>query len=577
MPKVSRRSARSGRHGSSAAEPAERREIPVCAAALRFGIAALAAALVTAPSVAAPDRPACTTPVVTTPSGRFCGLAVKVGDAGGTAEVDAYQGIRYGTAQRWHAPVAVAPSTGLFAATRFGPICPQVREDGLAQSEDCLWLNLWTPTRSSVKRLPVMVFIHGGAFVTGAGSLPVYDAARLAARGDVVVVTLNYRLGALGFLAGGNGAGRLAGNFGFRDQQLALGWVAKNIRSFGGDPAKVTIFGESAGAISVGVHLVAPASRSLFRNALMESDPYGIPLKNPAQADNIRQQFDQTPPAQACGGRLSCLDRLPAATIVKAQGQVLPLVPVLAGRLGEILAWAPFVDRQLIAEQPNQAAITRPLIAGTNRDEGTLFVDEALPASGLSDFEYGALVTALFKLDAPAILLAPRYQPDGRTNLVPLANIVGDYFFSCATRHVLGRAKGAAFGYAFDHPPSYAVWPGAPTACQPGPGPNRGRVCHTLELPFVFRNPITVTLPPGQQHFTPAEARLVDRISAYWTGLAGDGDPNSRTPTPPAWPRYRAAGIRQVLNLRISQTDDAALSCPLWDKIGYGPGAISLY
>jgi carboxylesterase type B len=551
-------------------------------AAIRCGIAALAAALVlgplvAAPAAAAPDRPACTTPPATTSSGRFCGLAVKVIDEGGTAEVDAYEGIRYAIAKRWHAPVAVPASPGLFAATRFGPICPQEREDELAQSEDCLFLNLWTPTRSGVKRLPVMVFIHGGAFVTGGGSLPVYDGARLASRGDVVVVTLNYRLGALGFLAGGNGADRLAGNFGFRDQQLALEWVAANIRSFGGDPAKLTIFGESAGAISVGVHLVAPGSRGLFRNAIIESNPYGIPLKTLVQADNIRQQFDRTPAAKTCGGRLSCLDRLPAATIVRAQGQVLPLQPVLTGRLGEILAWAPFVDRMLIPRQPNRAAIARPLIAGTNRDEGTLFVDEALPSTGLNDLEYGALVAALFKLNAPAILLAPRYRPDGTTNLVPLANIVGDYFFSCATRHVLRHAKGAAFGYAFDHPPSYPVWPGAPAACQPGSGPNRGRVCHALELPFVFRNPVTLTLPPRQRRFTPAEERLVDRISAYWTGLAGDGDPNSGMPTPPTWRRFGVPGTRQVLNLRISQTDDAALSCPLWDTVGYGPGAISLY
>jgi carboxylesterase type B len=553
------------------------------AAALRFVSAGLAFAFFSAaaaPVVVAaepPNRPACTTPPVTTPSGRFCGRAVKVTDDGGTAEADAYRGIRYATAKRWHAPAAVPASPGLFAATRFGPICPQVREDSLAQSEDCLFLNLWTPTRSRVKRLPVMVFIHGGAFVTGAGSLPVYDGARLASRGDVVVVTLNYRLGAIGFLAGGNGANRLAGNFGFEDQQSALEWVAKNVRSFGGDPAKVTIFGESAGAISVGVHLVAPASRPLFRGAIIESNPYGIPLKTPGQADNIRQHFNNTPAAQACGGRLACLDRLPAATIVRAQGQVLPLQPVLTGRLGEILAWAPFVDGGLIAGQPNQAAITRPLIAGTNRDEGTLFVDEALPSTGLNDLEYGALVATLFKLNAPAILLAPRYQPDGTTNLVPLANIVGDYFFSCATRHVLGRAKGAVFGYAFDHPPSYAVWPGAPAACQPGSGPNRGRVCHALELPFVFRNPITITLPQTQHRFTPAEEQLVDRISAYWTGLASDGDPNSGTPMPPNWPRYGSPGTRQVLNLRISQTNDAALSCPLWDKIGYGPDAISLY
>jgi carboxylesterase type B len=548
-----------------------------------IALAAVASALAAGsarPAAAASDpstRPACTTPPVSTPSGRFCGLAVAVKDEGGSFEADAYKGVRYGNAKRWTVPTPVAAAAGLVKATAFGPICPQAPADGINQSEECLYLNLWTPTRSGVKNLPVMVFIPGGAFVSGAGSLPVYDGARLAVRGAVIVVTLNYRLGALGFLAGGSGADRLAGNYGFADQQLALRWVRRNVRSFGGDPAKITIFGESAGAISVGAHLVAPASRSLFRSALMESNPYGIPFKTPSQADKIRTEFDATPDAAACRGRRACLAKLPAATIVEAQGEVLPILPVLAGQLGAILAWAPYVDGLLIAGQPNRAAISRPLIAGTNRDEGTLFVDAAIP-KGLSNAKYELLVADVFGLQtALQILAEARYRPDGKSNLVPLADLVGDYFFSCATRHVLSDAKGARFGYAFDHPPSYAVWPTAPPACQPGAGPNRGRVCHTFELPFVFRNAVAFTLPPVQHRFTPKEQVLVDAISAYWTGFAAAGDPNAGAGAPPDWPRYGAPGTRQVLDLTIAQTKDAALNCPLWDKIGYDEGTASIY
>ncbi len=542
-----------------------------------FAVASTVAALSARPAAAASDpstRPACTTPTVSTPAGRFCGLAVTVKDEGGAFAADAYEGIRYGNAKRW-TPSTPVPASGLVKATAFGPICPQPRGDGTNQSEECLYLNLWTPTGSDAKSLPVMVFIHGGSFVSGAGSLPIYDGARLAVRGEVIVVTLNYRLGALGFLAGGSGADRLAGNYGFRDQQLALQWVRKNIGGFGGDPTRITIFGESAGAMSVGAHLVAPGSRGLFSNALMESNPYGVPFKTRSGADKIRSEFDTMTVAAGCRGRLACLAKLPAGTIVRAQDEVVPL-QAFAGELGSILAWAPYVDDRLIAGQPNQAQIARPLIAGTNRDEGTLFVGEAIP-KGLSNAEYELLVADVFGLNAALILFEPRYQPDGKGNLVPLANLVGDYFFSCATRHVLGNAKSARFGYAFDHPPSYAVWPSAPPACRPGAGPDRGRVCHTFELPYVFRNPITFTLPPKQHRFTPAEQDLVDAISAYWTGFAAAGDPNAGGGAPLDWPRYGASGTRQVLDLTISQTTDAELNCPLWDKIGYDPAAASIY
>ena len=367
-----------------------------------FAVASTVAALSARPAAAASDpstRRACTTPTVSTPAGRFCGLAVTVTDEGGAFAADAYEGIRYGNAKRW-TPSTPVPASGLVKATAFGPICPQDLGDGTNQSEECLYLNLWTPTRSGAKSLPVMVFIHGGSFVSGAGSLPIYDGARLAVRGEVIVVTLNYRLGALGFLAGGSGADRLAGNYGFRDQQLALEWVSRNISGFGGDPTRITIFGESAGAMSVGAHLVAPGSRGLFSNALMESNPYGVPFKTRSGADKIRSEFDTMTVAAVCGGRLACLAKLRAGTIVRAQDEVVPL-QAFAGELGSILAWAPYVDDRLIAGQPNQAQIARPLIAGTNRDEGTLFVGEAIP-KGLSNAEYELLVADVFGLNARA-------------------------------------------------------------------------------------------------------------------------------------------------------------------------------
>jgi para-nitrobenzyl esterase len=190
---------------------------------------------------------------VDAPAGKVCGLAIAAPATTGRA-LYSYRGIPYALPPvadlRWAPPQPYPRWRHLRPATSFGAICPQ---DGVAtgDSEDCLFLNIWTP-RAAVERderLPVMVFIHGGYFVYGAGSLPLYDGSYLAASGNVVVVTLNYRLGSLGFLAVPELG--LTGNYGILDQRLALRWVAKNIAAFGGDPRKVTIFGESAGAMSV--------------------------------------------------------------------------------------------------------------------------------------------------------------------------------------------------------------------------------------------------------------------------------------------------------------------------------------
>jgi carboxylesterase type B len=531
----------------------------------------------TSDAAAAPAAPpACTTPPVSTPAGRFCGLALTVTDEGRSTAVDAYEGIRYGTAKRWTAPVPVPPPSTLVTAVAFGPICPQVPVKGVvvAQSEDCLLLNIWTPTRNSARNLPVMVFIHGGSFTSGAGQLPVYDGARLAAWSGTVVVTFNYRLGALGFLAGGSGADHLAGNYGFRDQQLALRWVRRNIRGFGGDPAKVTLFGESAGAMSVGAHLVSPVSRALFKNAIMESNPYGIPFKTPKEANAIRSYFDDF---AGCKGKgLACLEKLPQAKIVTVQEAVTgaAALDVLRGQFSAVLAWAPYVDGEggVIPRQPNRAAIATPVIAGTNRDEGTLFVYFAMHTP-LDKPDYMDWVAKLFPKNAAEILAQGRYKPNDVDNRLQLSKIIGDYFFSCATRYVLAHATGPHFGYAFDQAPSFPAWLHDVKACNP---PSR-QVCHAVELPFVFRNPVNLKPPTERYRFTPDERKLVDWISAYWTDFALAGDPNSGAATPPEWPAFGAKGIRQVLNLKISQTNDAALVCPLWDRIGYNQGAASLY
>jgi para-nitrobenzyl esterase len=269
-----------------------------------------------------------------------------------------YRGIPFAQppvgALRWAAPQPLPPWPGVRSATSFGAICPQ---DGTTtgDAEDCLFLNVWTPQAAVArgKRRPVMVFIHGGAFLFGAGSLPLYHGAYLAASGNVVVVTLNYRLGALGFLAVPELG--LTGNYGIQDQRLALRWVAENIAAFGGDPGKVTIFGESSGAMSVRLHLFSiPQNRGRFRAAIMESNPLALPYPSlQAQVEVKWQQFlsalcFETNQPAGCTFDLAALRALPLATVETADGDYTSPLD-LFGRLqapvaiADVLPWTPIV------------------------------------------------------------------------------------------------------------------------------------------------------------------------------------------------------------------------------------------
>ena len=211
---------------------------------------------------------------------------------------------------RWRAPQPPARWQGVRDASKFGARCTQDTTNdpdfGRSVSEDCLTLNVWTPNPSAGRAVPVMVWIHGGGFVNGSGDI--YDSRWMVAQGDIIVVTLNYRLGALGFLAHpALGANDDVGNYGFADQQAALRWVRDNIANFGGDPNKVTIAGESAGAMSVCDDLVAPGSAGLFRAAILQSGPCG------AEADRAAAEQVSLAYAAAAG----CADPATAADCLR--------------------------------------------------------------------------------------------------------------------------------------------------------------------------------------------------------------------------------------------------------------------
>jgi carboxylesterase type B len=526
-------------------------------------------------------------------AGRVCGLAIEAPANTGRA-LYSYRGIPYALPPvddlRWAPPQPYPRWSDLRPATSFGAVCPQDGVDN--DSEDCLFLNIWTP-RAAVeqhKRLPVMVFIHGGYFVLGAGSDPLFDGSYLAASGNVVVVTLNYRLGSLGFLAVPELG--LTGNYGILDQRMALRWVSENIAAFGGDPHKVTIFGESAGAMSVGLHLFSiPANRDRFRAAIMESNPLAIPY--PSLLSQVEAKWQEFLGAlcfetNQCNPDLAALRALPLAVIETVDGDYESATDVI-GRLqvptaiANLLPWTPIVDGQifpgetLIQNQPyqgfysgpNGTAGPKPYLIGVNRDEGALFADLANQAAGgISQANYQFLLETAFGTSAATAIVGftvdgnRPYDPADQGTLPPwfanspqaaaVSTLINDFVFRCgsflATDNVVSTPGAKpVHAYIFAQTPIFSS--DGSTACAPFPtDAGVQNACHSFELPYVFNtlSATNATLIP------PANARLARRIARHWTNFARSLDPG------PGWRPYRATSGSGGNNIEILSTGSAA-------------------
>lgn len=351
---------------------------------------------------------------IDTPAGRLAGLR--------KGAVASFKGIPFARPPigplRWRLPEPAEPWAGVRDATLFAPTCPQAPTQleslmGLAvgeqQSEDCLYLNVWTPACDDAKR-PVMVWIHGGAFVLGAGSHGVYEGTGLAELG-AVVVTINYRLGAFGFLALGlaneNAPG--SGAEGIADQILALDWVRRNIASFGGDPDNVTIFGESAGGMSVATLLASPAARGLFHKAIAQSGAADI-SHAPERSARVAQALLEEMGLEAHETQ-KAIDA-PYSALISAQ--IALIAKTNAGKDSRRLGAMPFqptIDGAIIPAQPIQvlrdgAGASVPLLTGTTREEWRLFT-AANPALRLmSAKNFRERVTRLAGDHAPIMLTA---------------------------------------------------------------------------------------------------------------------------------------------------------------------------
>jgi carboxylesterase type B len=468
-------------------------------------------------------------------------------------------------ALRWSPPQPPLPwkPNAINATVRNAPGCPQkcilpALECPSRMSEDCLYLDVFAPSQAAFRtkpgKRPVMVFFAGGGFFQG-GLVDLYRADYLTNATDVIVVTPQYRLGALGFLVykdTSTGNIPIVGNYGLDDQRLALHWIQDNIAAFGGDPARVTLFGQSAGAMSIGIHLFSPPSQGLFHAAIMQSNPLGLPYKTTDEQSAWGQAF-----AEKVGcDDVACLRALNATAIGIAENGVVHVD--FDHPLGMALVWTPNIDGKggqfpmppLDAFKQGLAA-PLPVIMGTVQNEGNIFVYEII--QHLNDVEYAAVLVGLFGDRAlevwdqypPSTFLGDQFQLVSR--------LVTDYVFECSTRHALRSLadgnKDAAWLYRFNQMLSFSQWAWGNNFPECW-----DEVCHGEELPYIF-NPIKF-VPPA--NFTADERALSSLMQTFWTNMARAGNPNKPN-APLQWPPLRSRGnssdVEMLFRGKVSQPD----------------------
>ena len=531
---------------------------------VRTGLAAGAAATAVLIAAAACTS-ATTTPGASKSAGSSAGQSAStnplvVATAGGTvrgkavAATDEFLGIPYAAppvgALRWQPPRPPAPWHGIRAATSYAPHCPQSSSafGQASTSEDCLYLNVFTPAASKARNLPVMVWVHGGSLLTGESND--YNPAELVRHG-VVVVTINYRLGALGFLADAALASRPdgpSGNYGLMDQQAALRWVQRNIRGFGGDPGDVTLFGESAGGLSTLAQLASPGARGLFQRAIVESGTYQLTQQSLAAAEAAGQAF-----AAKAGCATTASAKNTAACL-----RSLPVSKILANE--NPVGYTPDVDGAVLT-QSIKTALARgqfnrvPVVIGTNHDEYRLFVaGYQFLGQRVTAANYQSMIASTLGVSAAIAGKIAAQYPLSRYPSPPLAlGAVGtDAIFAC---HAL-TAEEALARYV----PTYAYEfndENAPELFLPPVGFPYG-AAHASELPYLFSQ-TTVARPVP---FTKAQQQLAAAMKQDWTNLAKTGIPAA------GWPKFTDAS-QQTLSLVPPtpqvETDFAAQHhCSFW-------------
>jgi para-nitrobenzyl esterase len=422
---------------------------------------------------------------------------------------------------RWQPPQPAASWPGVRAAASFAPHCPQSASPfGLAStSEDCLYLNVYTPPGGNPGHRPVMVWIHGGALVTGESDD--YNPAALVRRG-VVVVTINYRLGALGFLADSSLASRPggpSGDYGLMDQQAALRWVQRNIGGFGGNPHNVTVFGESAGGLSTLSQLVSPDARGLFQHAIAESGTYDLTQASLASAETAGAAFAAK--VGCASNTAACLRSVPVATLLANQN---------AGAGG----YEPNLEPNLLPQSIGTALSSGqfnhvPVIIGTNRDEWRLFVGLAQAEGGpaVTAANYQSMISATLGVPATAAAaIAAQYPLSSYASPAVALGAVGtDAIFACNALTAEGSLSRYVPTYAYEFADE-----NAPEVFLPPEGFPYG-AAHASEIQYLFS--LNTEAFPGT--FSASQRQLATTMQGYWTGLAATGHPGG------GWPLFSSA------------------------------------
>ncbi|MGH8201541.1 MAG: carboxylesterase/lipase family protein [Steroidobacteraceae bacterium] len=508
---------------------------------LRVGVWAGGALLVAAMStflLAGTCRASQAVPVVRLPQGSLAGIR-----QGAAA---AYLGIPYAAPPvgryRWRAPQPAPSWLGVRPARRFAASCWQVMEphgtgpwsheympQGRA-SEDCLYLNIWTPAPDLRHHLPVLVWIPGGGFISGSGSVAVYNGASLAAQG-VVVVTINYRVGVFGFFVTPGLAAEAAreheppGNYGLQDMIAALQWVQRNIAAFGGNPDAITAGGQSAGAMAIHDLMVSPLATGLFQRAIAESGlPDTVPAPSLAAAEKAGASYMRSRGAAS----LAALRRLTPRQLTADSP------PALAGPL-----LVPIIDGVLLPAAPETLLIPGaftdvPLLTGIDGDEASAFSGHLVTT--LSQAHWQSLLSRTF---GP---LAPRFAA-----LYPAATAAQRARSARRLHHDLGlaalyrwsqlwstHAHSPAYGYLFDH-------------LEPGPQSSRWGMFHSSELSYVFG---TLDAAP-QRHYTALDRSLSIRLMRYWLDFVKTGNPNGAGL--PVWPAMGPRDPQVMVLMRAMQ------------------------
>jgi len=415
---------------------------------------------------------------------------------------------------RWRAPQPCTKWDGVKQVTKFAPGPIQAWGAPAGKSEDCLYLNVWTPAKSASDRIPVFVWIYGGGFNGGSTSEPNYSGENLAKKG-VVLVSIAYRVGQLGFMAhpelSAESPHHISGNYGLLDMIAGLQWIQKNIAAFGGDPSKVTIFGESAGGIAVSMLCVSPLAKGLFHGAISQSGgSFGPPRSITFPGENLKR----LPDAERSGK--SYLDSAKVSSIAEMRKISADKLPAIRG-----LAW-PIIDGYVIPDdqfklyEAGQFNDT-PILVGYNSDEGASFSPPKTPEDYISGVKarYGKFADDLIKAYPVGSNTVPKTARDLARDAA-----FGWHTWSWARlQSKKGRSK--AFYYYFDQHPDY-----------PENSPRFGYGSpHGQDVAYVFKH-----IDPNNSQTTKTDLEISEAMAAYWTNFAKYGDPSGERV--PAWPAF---------------------------------------